>query len=396
MGRKLTVSAATVNRIRTWIHDEALPLWIANGIKAGLGGPVEIFPINGELTAVPAAVRTRVVARQLYVFSHSHLMGVGGGLDAAVQMFEFMTARAWTGADRGWCKTLTHEGQPLDTSQDLYDFSFCLFGLAWYFEASGDERALPYIRQTLAIIDRDFRHPSGRGFYHCLPASGPRQQNPHMHLIEAVLKLQTVAPDDLVERLAGQVARLFGDSFYSHKHDCLPEFFTEALEPIAEVNGAMRFEPGHQFEWAWILSQHERISGTNHSDLIRGLIASAERYGVCPDTGLTFNAVDSSGRVLDSGSRTWPNTERIKGWIALYESTGRANWEAVESSCAALFRYHLGQAPRSGLWSDEFSKEGKALATTIPASTLYHVLLAFSEVMRVAPLQENSTRSCEK
>jgi len=391
------VSSAILDRIRNWIHHEALPLWIANGLRASHGGPVEAFPITGDLAPLPAPMRTRVFGRQLYAFSHAHLLGIHGGLDAAVRVFEFMTARAWTGAGRGWCKTLTHEGQPLDgTSQDLYDFSFALFGLAWYLEASGDARALDYIQQTLTLIDRDFRHPSGKGFHHVIPAAGPRQQNPHMHLMEAVLKLQSVAPGSLPQKLATEIAVLFEGSFYNHKYDCLPEFFTEALDPIPEDNGAFRYEPGHQFEWAWIFAQHQRLSGTDHSGLIGRLVSSAERHGVCRDTGLTYNAVDSSGRVLDAGSRTWPNTERIKGWIGLYEATGQANWSAMESSCAALFKFHLGRAPRPGLWQDEFSADGKPLAKTVPASTLYHVLLAFSEVLRIAADQENSTRSWEK
>ena len=392
----MALKDTTIRRIQSWILDEASPLWISHGIQTGNGGPVEVFPITGETQAVPAIMRTRVAGRQLYAFSHAHLMGIPDALDAASRVFDHMTDRIWTGSGTGWCKTLTPEGRPLDRSQDLYDFSFCLFGLAWYFEASGDARALTLARQTLSIIQRDMRHSSGIGFVHSLPVSPPRQQNPHMHLMEAVLKLQSVSPNDQQFQLAAELASLFSDHFYNSEVNCLPEFFTEELEPIAEQSGAFRFEPGHQFEWAWILAQHQKISGADHSELINRLVASSEKYGVCAETGLTYNGVDSSGRVLDSGSRTWPNTERIKGWLGLYETTGASPWEAVESSCTALFTYHLGQAPKTGLWSDEFSKDGRPLATTVPASTLYHLYLAFSEVLRLAASQENSTRSWEK
>ncbi|MEX0644822.1 MAG: hypothetical protein WD076_05900, partial [Parvularculaceae bacterium] len=36
-----------------------------------------------------------------------------------------------------------------------------------------------------------------------------------------------------------------------------------------------------------------------------------------------------------------------------------------------------------GTWIDAFDEGGRPLSTTIPASTLYHVFLAFAEVMRV-------------
>jgi mannose/cellobiose epimerase-like protein (N-acyl-D-glucosamine 2-epimerase family) len=43
---------------------------------------------------------------------------------------------------------------------------------------------------------------------------------------------------------------------------------------------------------------------------------------------------------------------------------------------------YLAHEPR-GTWIDAFDAEGKSVVSTIPASTLYHVFLAFAEVLRV-------------
>ena len=376
----------TLRTIRAWTYDRALPFWIAQGIDPAHGGPVELFAYDGAvLKPVPATRRTRVCGRQLYVFSQAHLLGIPGALDAADQIFSFMIAKAWTGPEKGWCRTLTVEGAPLDLTPDLYDFAFCLYGLAWYFEASSRQIALEYANQTLNLVESLFRHGSKLGFHNTFPPTLPRQQNPHMHLLEAILKLQTVAPANRLTRIARELTELFAQRFYQPQLKALPEFFTDSLQPVAESSGAIRIEPGHHFEWAWILAQHQTLTGEDHSSLIHDLVLSAETLGVCPSSGLTLNAVDHTGRQLDTHSRTWPNTERIKGWLGLYEITGTSPWSQVESSCSALFRFHLGPCVPEGLWMDAFTQDGQLQTATTPASTFYQILLAFCEILRLAP-----------
>jgi len=376
----------TLKTVRAWTYERALPFWIAHGIDPLHGGPVELLEYDGAaLKQVPATRRTRVCGRQLYVFSQAHLLGLPGALDAAHQVFSYMTTKLWMGADRGWCRTASAEGIPLDLTPDLYDFAFCLYGLAWYLEASGRQIALEYANQTLDLVENLFRHGSEAGFHNTFPPTLPRQQNPHMHLLEAVLKLQTVIPARHHIRIARELTDLFVQRLYQPQSKALPEFFTDGLQPIAEACGAIRIEPGHHFEWAWILAQHQLVTGEDHSGLIRDLVLTAEALGVCQTSGLTLNAVDHTGKQLDTQSRTWPNTERIKGWLGLYEVTGTSPWPQVESACSALFRFHLGPCVPEGLWVDAFTQDGRLQTATTPASTFYHILLAFCEILRLAP-----------
>ena len=46
------------------------------------------------------------------------------------------------------------------------------------------------------------RHPGGLGFLVEKPASGPRQQNPHMHLLEAALVNLEASGDERFKALA--------------------------------------------------------------------------------------------------------------------------------------------------------------------------------------------------
>jgi mannose/cellobiose epimerase-like protein (N-acyl-D-glucosamine 2-epimerase family) len=53
-----------------------------------------------------------------------------------------------------------------------------------------------------------------------------------------------------------------------------------------------------------------------------------------------------------------------------------------ETNELLLTRY-LAHKP-DGTWIDAFDGEGRPVVKSIPASTLYHVFLAFAEVLRVA------------
>ena len=108
----------------------------------------------------------------------------------------------------------------------------------------------------------------------------------------------------------------------------------------------------------------------------------AEAHGVDAATGMTYNSVRDDGVALDAGSRSWPNCERIKAAIALWELDGVEPGPVIDAAAGVLLRRYLAREP-AGIWMDAFDAEGHEAARTVPASTLYHVFLAFAEVLRV-------------
>lgn len=171
--------------LRAWLFDQALPFWAQTGRdRPGLG-----FHKHLTLNGMPAAApfkRMRVQARQVYVFSHAALLGWAGGLDAARHGYAFMVAHG-SREDGAWVRTVGRNGGVLDYAADLYDLAFVLFALAWYARASGEAEPLARARRTLDWIRATMAAPAG-GFHNAWPVEpGPRQQNPHMYLLEAVL-----------------------------------------------------------------------------------------------------------------------------------------------------------------------------------------------------------------
>jgi mannose/cellobiose epimerase-like protein (N-acyl-D-glucosamine 2-epimerase family) len=55
----------------------------------------------------------------------------------------------------------------------------------------------------------------------------------------------------------------------------------------------------------------------------------------------------------------------------------------VEAIVARIFQRYLDPAPQ-GCWLDHFDATGTMIADKIPTSSLYHVFLAFAELLRVS------------
>lgn len=364
--------------MRTWAFQHALPFWGSAGLDRVHGGFHEELTLAGAPADLPHK-RVRVTCRQIYVFSHAALLGWREGEALSQRGYEYLIGKAWLGEGR-WVKRLTREGAVLDDSVDLYDFAFALFALAWRYRLTRDADALARAHQTLDFIHAHLR--AEEGFLHALPADGPRLQNPHMHLLEASLAMFEASAEERFLDQADEIVGLFRKRFFNGVN--LAEYFTADLARVSGEEGR-RIEPGHQFEWAWILAQYQRLRGADISAEALALADFAERHGVDAQTQATYDEVRDDGAPLKRTSRTWPNTERLKAHLALFELTGRDPRPGAASAARVLLHRYLAVNPR-GSWIDQFDADARPLAQTAPTSTLYHLFLAFAEALRLEPL----------
>jgi N-acylglucosamine 2-epimerase/mannose-6-phosphate isomerase len=366
------------SEIRAWMFESALPLWAGRGFDAENGVFREALGLDGAVIAAPA-LRTRGLCRQIYVYSHAALLGWAPAQAVAARAADYLHAKAWLGPDKGYAKLLGAEGQALDAKPDLYDLAFVLFAYAWRYRAGRDAQDLARAHEALDFIERQMRDNEGEGFWHEWPPGGPRQQNPHMHMLEAALVAFEASGEARFRALAEEIVRLFQTRFFNGV--TLAEFFDKDWKRVDGEAGRL-VEPGHQLEWAWILAQYQRLTGADVTREAKALVDFAERFGVDPQSQAVFMQIRDDGAPLDQSSRSWPNTERIKGWIGIYELTGADPRAAIAGSSRLLLdRYLKNCAP--GAWVDHFDADGKPISTRATASTFYHVFLAFAEVLRL-------------
>lgn len=375
---------------QSWLFEHALPFWSSVGLNPK-GGFVEHFDLDAR-PVDPGYTRTRVQARQIFVFSYAELLGFAGARAAADHGYELIAKAAWLGPDKGWARRITPEGAVVDATPDLYDLAFVLFALGWRYRATGDKACIAIAHQTLDFIDRHMRHPAG-GFVNALePDNGQRLQNPHMHMLEAAQALYEAHPEERFAALAGELAGLFATRFFDPQSNTLAEYFEQDWQRAAGDAGRIT-EPGHQFEWSWILCHNQRLF--RREDLtktIRGLIGFATEHGVDPQTGLTYDQVRDDGVLLAGSSRCWPQTERLKAELARAEFLGETRPDAISKVLDNLFTRYLSRSPR-GTWNEHFDAQGRLSADKIPSSTLYHVSLALFELLRLQPLLQSAAWS---
>lgn len=358
--------------VRAWLFEAALPFWAGPGLDKTHGGFLEEVGRDGLETDV-AFKRVRVTCRHVYAFSHAALLGWSPGAELSARGYEYLLAKARLGGGR-WARLLSREGAVIDDAPDLYEHAFVLLALAWRYRLTRDADALALAHETLDFIESQMR--AGDGFWPHLPKAPPLLQNPHMHLTEATLALFEATADERFLDLAGALTGLLRRRFFNGRS--LGERFDAEWRPApAEL------EPGHHFEWAWILAQYHRHSGAEIEREAVALTTFAETHGVDPALSITYDGLDESGAPARRTSRTWPNTERIKAHLALFELTGRDPRPVVASATRLLLDRYL--LPNGG-WVDRLDESGRAENGPMPASTFYHLFLAFAEVLRLEPL----------
>ncbi len=364
----MTLSRAKT-RVQDWLFAQALPLWASVGIDAQ-GRFVEKLDFDGRPIAdLPR--RTRVQARQVYVFAEAAALGwpqgeavARRGLDALIRDHRL--------EDDLWVRAVDDAGAVIDATPDLYDLAFVLFALAAAHRVLKDERALPLALSTLAAIEARMADPVHGGWQEALPPVLPRRQNPHMHMLEALLAWQAIAPDSAFEAAARSVLDLFNRRFFDREHLMLGEFFT-ADWTVAPGGAGQVIEPGHHMEWIWLLDQARRMGLDGHERPAQALFASALTNGLDAQ-GMMIREVDRIGVVRDGGRRLWGQTEAIRTLLL------RGRTDHARSLLDGVFATHLETAT-PGLWIDSYDAEGQPQDASVPASTLYHLMTAFSALL---------------
>lgn len=364
--------------VRDWMFNAALPLWAERGVDEQFGGFLEELDFRAEPTAVEFK-RVRVTCRQVYVFSHAALLGWSDGAALSERGYDYLLRKARRD-DGGFVRRLTRQGAVKDATPDLYDIAFALFASAWRYRLSGDEDVRRVAGDTLAFVREHMRGPNA-GFWQWLPPTGPRLQNPHMHLTEACIAAFESFGEEIYLDQARELVGLFRSRLFDGH--TLGERFDDHWARIVGDAGR-RLEPGHAFEWAWILGKYQALTGEEVAEIAGELVAFGERAGVNAKTGAVYDEVRDDGLPLIASSRSWPNTERIKAHLALFDSTREDPTEPVAATTHLLFDKYLNTEIR-GLWMDQLDGDGKPIAKAVPASIFYHLFLAFSEILRLEP-----------
>lgn len=358
------------------VRSRILPFWLDCGFDRGRGAFVERLDFGGrELSDVPR--RAMVQARQVFVFAQAarvlHLAHAG---ERAEEAMENLLTRYLDGGDpsRGFAFSADSEGRQLSPVRDSYTHAFILFALAAVFRLTGSQRYLNVAERIQYFLERFLFDSVDGGLLDCVPSQDRRKrQNPLMHLLEAYLALHEADGSGFWLEKATSIVELFSTKLISTKYGALPERF-DPNWTVPEDSTMVVFEPGHHFEWVWLLGWFDAIARDNHSALANMLWRTACDNGLSK-TRFCFDEVQLDGQPAKPSTRLWPHTEGIKA--ANYRAAaGDESAIAIAVDMYQSLRHGFLDQPFPGGWIDHRDSNGAAIVDYIPASSLYHIYCA--------------------
>jgi mannose-1-phosphate guanylyltransferase/mannose-6-phosphate isomerase len=354
-----------------WMRFNALPLWATVGVAAD-GGFHEAIARDGA--PVDGFRRARVQARQAWVYSVAGQAGWAGpwrrlvkdGLDR----FEATNRRP----DGLYRTRVSAGGEALDERASLYDQAFALLAFAAAAQAGVDSGVMTARAHALREAMAGLAHPGG-GWRE--DVGHPFQANAHMHLLEACLAWETLEPGDVWTAMADAIVDLAREAFIDGEGGFLREFFEADWRPAAGDAGGL-VEPGHQFEWAWLLTRWGRARSDDWSAGAARRLYEAGCKGVDAGRGVALDELDDRLAVRSPGARLWPQTERLKAALILGRET------PPDHAVRALKGLQLYLEP-TGLWRDKQRPDRTFVEEAAPASSLYHIAAAWVQLRESLP-----------
>ena len=384
-----------MNAYVEWIVGKALPFWATDGFDARRARFRERLDLAGMPLDVPH--RSTVQARQIYVFSQAALLGWhrdGGALAEAAMASLIERCCDETAGQASFAFSTDAAGAVVSDVRDAYAHAFILFALASLHRLNGDRRLLLLADKVTAFIDDKLLDPLNGGLFDAFPVAGrEKRQNPLMHLLEAYLALERAAPGrGHIERAAGLVT-VFKERLFQPGEAIIPEHFAEdwSGHPDPEMAGIV--EPGHHFEWVWLLGDYERLSGDPAEAWAAPLYDVARRSGIAA-SGLIFDEIGSDRAPRKRSNRLWPHTEAIKAGVMRGRSGDVAALPFARSCADILLRSFLNE-PFAGGWIDHRDEAGRPLVDYVPASSLYHLVFAATELAAAETVERKRTPAAE-
>lgn len=362
----------TADALSSWLVQHAYPCWWSRGVDHAGGGFHESLRLDG--TPSGEARRARLYPRQIYAFSVAGDLGWSGpAADAVRQGLKHLLAQ-YRRPDGLFRTLVAPNGAPLVERAVLYDQAFVLLGFAGAYSALGDSSARDGARQLLERLDATLRNPLG-GYDESAPRSLPLLANSHMHLLEACLEWMDRDDDRRWSKLAAAIVELALQRFREPATGFIREFFGADWVPIPGTDADV-IEPGHQYEWAWLLLRwSRRVRHPRAFEVALELIDRAEARGVDSAREVAINALYGDGTMRDARARLWPQTERFKATCFAARLTGESRHaNSAVAALGSLMKYL--DTPTPGLWRDTMDEHGAFVEQAAPASSFYHIVSA--------------------
>ena len=341
-----------------------VPLWQGPGWNADMALPYEALDARHQ-PLPPQRYRAMACARQLYLFSS--LMGHPSVPDAEVRaaaLFRSLQRHFHDAEHGGWFYSIDPQGAPLDRRKDLYTHAFIIFACAHYWAKVREPLVESVLNAALHVVAERFADDDG--LYDAVLAEdwssldAGALQNPLMHLAEAFLATVQVREDADTLRALDALADGMQRRFVDIEHGVMLE------KPLTAVDNWS--EPGHQFEWFYLLESSEHLRGTPLHWSLTTAFGHAQAQGVDKSSGAVAAMLDVDGSIKDGTQRIWAQAEYLRALTLRPDSQ-----DLLARQLKALQQYFLHP---SG-WNECLDDQGRISRSDMPSTTPYHLATCY-------------------
>lgn len=361
--------------------------WLEQGFHKNFGGFAE--NMSTDLTFQGTVFRAMVQARQIYSVCVFQDMGLSSDTMKAnaLSAADLLMSKYQTDTGAVW-NSISENHKVVDATHGLYAQAFALFGWAYAYKLSADTRYEAAALKLLQYLQNE-RMASAGGYYEIENGKELLLANPHMHLFEAALAWAEISENSRWKDLAESLYQLCRTKFIPKHDGMLAEYYSDNWEPLLE-NSRFIVEPGHQCEWAWLMGRYDRLIGKGDPDLKVDLFSKSEKCGLNCE-GFLVDEVWSDGQVKNLRSRLWPQCERVKAASLLFEVSSDEKYARLANSGFERILSYIVEDEGIPLWREFYHGEGRYQYFEdqwVKASSLYHVMGAFSEYTRIFGFKE--------
>jgi len=307
--------------------------------------------------------RGRVAPRQLFSFARAKRLGWNPDqsadriIESALSFIEGPSRLA----QGGWAHQFNADGSIADPRRDLYDHAFIALAGS-ELAALGDIRGEVLAEEAFSTIDSVFTDHVHGGWHDPETAPDCKLANPHMHLLEASLAHFEALSDQASLNRINTLCALFEGSIFDPVQGAMAEDFNKDWSRTTH----RRVEPGHCYEWAYLLGEAERLTGRDTASWRRRLIDYAEQHGVFE--GLAVDQITTTAKTF----RLWPQLERLRALLHIPRSD-----EDIKAILDQIIETYLKPGISHG-WVDKLNDAQEPASSAIPASMVYHLMTALA------------------
>jgi mannose-6-phosphate isomerase len=341
-----------------------VPVWQGPGWNAEMALPFEAVDASHQ-PLPPQRYRAMACARQLFLFSS--LIGNTSVPQAdlrAAALFRSLQGHFHDAEHGGWFYSIDPQGKPLDRRKDLYTHAFIIFACAHYWAKVREPLVESVLNAALQVVATQFT--DGDGLYESVLAedwssldAGPLQ-NPLMHLAEAFLATLEVRQDADTLAALDALAEAMQRRFVDVEHGVMLEKPLDAVDNWSE--------PGHQFEWFYLLESSAHLRGTPLHRSLTTAFGHAQALGVDPQSGAVAASLEVDGTVKDGTQRIWAQAEYLRA-LTLREGS-EASLKRQLLALQQNFLHATG-------WNECLDNNGNISRSDMPSTTPYHLATCY-------------------